>query len=302
MKPLRLAVIGLGRMGRACAEIILDAEDLTLAGVVRRPADLALPLPASLPEVRAVSHFTELEGLEGAIVCVPTEHGLEAIHDLLQHGIPVVECAAVHGDNFRTRKAEIDRMARRRRIPAVVGAGWDPGALSVLRGLFALLTPKGQTITTDRPGHSLHHGMAVKAMPGVKDALCAELPAPSGNIQRYVYVELENGADIEQVSQAIQSDPLFLGEESFIFEVESVAFLEEAGRGLVMERRGESGRTGHQSLMLEARFDVTALTSEIMIAAARALPRLRPGAHSLLDVPLSSLFGSAAGRAEAEWV
>lgn len=298
MKPLRLAVIGLGRLGRACAEVILDAEDLALAGVVRRPASLALPLP----NVTAVSHFTELDGVDAAIVCVPTEHALEAIIKLLQHRIPIVECATVHGDAFRTRKADIERMAKRHRVAAVLGAGWDPGALSLFRALFALLTPKGHTKITDRPGHSLHHGLAVKAMPGVKDALCAEFPAGNGNIQRYVYVELREGADFEQVSQAIRSDPLFLDEESLVFPVESVAFLEDAGCGVVMERRGESGRTGHQFLMLEARFDITALTSEIMVAAARALPRLRPGAHSLLDMPPSTLFGAAIGRAEAEWI
>lgn len=301
MKPLRLAVIGLGRLGRACAEVILDAEDLALAGVVRRPASLALPLPNSLPNVTAVSHFTELDGVDAAIVCVPTEHALEAIVKLLQHRIPIVECATVHGDAFRTRKADIERMAKRHRVAAVLGAGWDPGALSLFRALFALLTPKGHTETTDRPGHSLHHGLAVKAMPGVKDALCAEFPAGNGKIQRYVYVELREGADFEQVSQAIRSDPLFLDEESLVFPVESVALLEDAGCGVVMERRGESGRTGHQFLMLEARFDITALTSEIMVATARALPRLRPGAYSLLDVPLGSLFGAAIGRAEAEW-
>ena len=302
MKPLRLAVIGMGRLGRACAEVILDANDLTLAGVVRRPASLALHLPNSLPNVTAVSHFTELDGVDAAIVCVPTEHALEAIIKLLQHRIPIVECATIHGDAFRTRKADIERMAKRHRVAAVLGAGWDPGALSLFRALFALLTPKGHTEITDRPGHSLHHGLAVKAMPGVKDALCAEFPAGNGKIQRYVYVELREGADFEQVSQAIRSDPLFLDEESLVFPVESVALLEDAGRGVVMERRGESGRTGHQFLMLEARFDITALTSEIMVAAARALPRLRPGAHSLLDVPPSSLFGAAIGRAEAEWI
>lgn len=302
MKSLRLAVIGLGRLGRACAEVVLDADDLALAGVVRRPASLALPLPNSLPNVTAVSHFTELDGVDAAIVCVPTEHTLEAIVMLLQHRIPIVECATIHGDAFRTQRADIERMAKRHRVAAVLGAGWDPGAFSLFRALFALLTPKGHTEITDRPGHGLHHGLAVKVMPGVKDALCAEFPAGNGKIQRYVYVELREGADFEQVSRAIRSDPLFLDEENLVFPVESVALLEDAGRGVMMERRGESGRTGHQFLMLEARFDITALTSEIMVAAARTLPRLRPGAYSLLDVPLGSLFGAAIGRAEAEWI
>ena len=142
--------------------------------------------------------------------------------------------------------------------------------LSLLRALFALLTPKGRTEITDRPSHSLRHGLAIDHA-GVEDVLRAEFPASDGKIQRYVYVKLREGADFEEVWQAIRSDPLFLDEESLVFPVERVALFEEAGRGVVMERRGAFGLTGRQFLMLEARFDITALTAEIMVATARVL-------------------------------
>jgi hypothetical protein len=63
-----------------------------------------------------------------------------------------------------------------------------------------------------------------------------------------------------------------------------------------------SGRTGHQHLLMEARFDVGALTAQVMLASARALALLRPGAHSLLDVPLSFLWGDRRAKAEQEWM
>jgi hypothetical protein len=86
-------------------------------------------------------------------------------------------------------------MALRQRVPAIVGAGWEPGALSVFRHLFQVLAPKGYTETTYRPGISLHHSAWVRSLQGVKDALCAEPHSAASGTQRYVYVEFEAGAD-----------------------------------------------------------------------------------------------------------
>jgi diaminopimelate dehydrogenase len=132
----------------------------------------------------------------------------------------------------------------------------------------------------------------------VRDVLCTELREPGGRERRYVYVELEPGADAERVGAALRAAPLFLDSETLVLPVESVAALEDEGRGVVLERWGEAGGAGHQRLLFEARFDPVALAAEAMLAAARALPGLPPGAHTLLDLAPSQLFGarSAAAR------
>jgi hypothetical protein len=114
--------------------------------------------------------------------------------------------------------------------------------------LLATLCPKGGTRTHDRPGVSLHHTLAARAIPGVRDALCAELRGANGALQRYVYVELASGVDLEPATKSIQSDPLFLGEETLVLPVDSVATLEVEGHGLVIERWGRAGGKGHQRL------------------------------------------------------
>lgn len=40
----------------------------------------------------------------------------------------------------------------------------------------------------------------------------------------------------------------------------------------------------------------------MMLAAARVLPQLKPGAHSFLDLPLSALWGEQQKTAEREWL
>jgi len=170
--------------------------------------------------------------------------------------------------------------------------------LSLVQGWFALLVPKGRTSASPRPATSLHHTAAARNVPGVRDALCAEIRDSVGNKRRYVYVELEPGADAERASAALRADPLFLDEETVVLPVESVAALEAEGHGIVLERWGEAGGVGHQRLLLEARFDPVALTAELMLSAARALPALPPGAHTFQDIAASQLFGaqSAASR------
>ncbi len=69
--------------------------------------------------------------------------------------------------------------------------------LSVSSRLFAVMSPKGHTESRDRPGISLHHTLAARALPGIRDALCTELRAEGGRMQRYVYVELEPEADAQ---------------------------------------------------------------------------------------------------------
>ncbi|WP_206054774.1 hypothetical protein [Nitrosococcus wardiae] len=192
--------------------------------------------------------------MDAALLCVPTEEVLGKAQEFIQHGVPIVECATFHGEAFQYHQQAIKRLALRHKAAAIVGAGWDPGALSLLRALFMLLTPKGHTETTRRPGKSLHHTTVARAISGVKAALSTELHSRTGKRQRYVDIELEKEAELEKVKEAIRTDPLFLNEETFVFPGDSVAILEEEGQGVLMERWGATGHTEHQLLLFEARF------------------------------------------------
>jgi diaminopimelate dehydrogenase len=301
-KPLRLAVVGYGRVGQVCAELISLLHDLSLAALVRRTASAGGKLPETLRHVPVTTHIGRVRDIDAALICVPTNTVMEAASQILQHGIPIVECAMLHGDALHAHKEAIHRLALHHHATAIVGAGWDPGALSVFRSWFALLTPGGSTETRHHTGISLRHTTMARSVTGVKDALCAEVRAADGKFQRYVYVELEKGADADTITQSIRVDPLFLGEDTQVFPVESLAELEQEGRGVVLDRRGPPGRFGHQHLLLEARFDETVLTAQVMLAAARALPGLEPGAYSLADVPLGRLWGERVEMAHRDWL
>jgi diaminopimelate dehydrogenase len=298
MRKKRLAIIGLGNLGRKCVEAIGSDQATELAGVVRRPESA----PDARLKVPVVTHVSELDAVDAALVCVPLDSVLGTATALLQSRIPVVECARLHGEAFLGHKSEIHRVALHHKVPAVVGAGCDPGALSLFRSQFALLAPRGHTDARLHTGASLHHTLAASGVKGVKKALATELQSREGALQRYVYVELEPAADAAEVELAIANDPLFLDEETLVFPVPSIAALEETDRGVWLERHAAADDPGHAALLLEARYDEAGLAARMMVAAARALPSLQPGAHTLLDLPPGALWGEQRRAAEKEWM
>jgi len=298
----QVAVIGFGRLGRACAAALRNDEHCRLAGVVRRPQAVAAGLPPEFGQVPVVSHISELKQVDVALVCVPTEQARGVAHDLLQHRIAVVDCVDLHGDDMRRHKASLDKVAVHHHCSAVVGAGWDPGALSLFRELFALLTPKGHTDLRHRSGVQLHHTTLAGDIPGVRDLVAMQQPGPGGVLQRYVYVELADGADAAQVETAIKGDPLWAGEQVLVFPVDSVAALEDEDHGVVIERRGTAAGVDHQLLLLEARFSEAALSAQVMLAAARLLPAQQHRALSLFDIPPAALWGELSDQAEQAWL
>ncbi|MNZ60501.1 Meso-diaminopimelate D-dehydrogenase [compost metagenome] len=298
MKKRQIAVIGLGNLGRKCAEALLADASLTLAGVVRRN-----PAPVDwLKDIPVVSHVSELKEVDVALLCVPADMTRGTAQEILQRRTPIVECARLHGEAFVAHYAEMQRMAHLYKATAIVGAGGDPGILSLLRSQFALLIPHGHTQSSLHTGTSLHHTLAAEGVEGVRKALATELKTPQGTIQRYVYVELQDGADAAAVEDAISRDPLFLDEETLVFPVENLAALEETNRGVSLERHAAAGDASHAALLLEARFNEAELAARMMLAAARALPLLQHGAWSLFDIPPRLLWGQPGSGAEQEWM
>lgn len=279
MRPLQVAVIGLGRLGSACAQALLDETDLALAGIVRRP-DSPRTLPGRLQRWSGVSHVRDLPAVDVALVCVPSGAAAGVARELLLARVPIVECAQLDGPALLAHHADLDTFARHHRATAIVGAGMDPGVLPLLTHAFGFLIPRGQSATHHHPGASLHHSAALGHLPGIADALVGEWRGGDGTPQRYVYVQPQRGADADRLRAAIAADPLYAGESTQVFVVDDLAEVEaETGQGLVLTRLSTAASGAHASLLLEARFDLHSFAARVMLDAARRLPALRHGAH-----------------------
>ena len=142
-KSLRLAVVGFGRVGQTCAELICQSHDLSLAAIVRRAVSAGARLPETLQSIPVTTHIGQAQDVDAALLCVPTNAVQEIAGQILQHGIPIIDCVRLHGEALLAHKQAIHKVACHHRAAAIVGAGWDPGVLSVFRSWFALLTPGG---------------------------------------------------------------------------------------------------------------------------------------------------------------
>jgi len=279
---IRAAVVGFGNVGRFAVEAVLEAPDFELAGIVRRVPER----PSGLdPEVPVAQDVLELGRVDVALLCTPTRSVPEQAERYLERGINTVDSYDIHGELVNVRR-RLDEVARRHGAVAIISAGWDPGTDSMIRAMLEFMAPRGITYTNFGPGMSMGHSVAAKSVPGVKDALSMTIPAGQGTHRRMVYVELEEGASFEQVRERILEDPYFKYDETRVIQVPRVADLMDVGHGVRMERKGVSGRTHNQLFTFEMRINNPALTSQVMVAAARATMRQSPGAYTMLEVPL----------------
>jgi diaminopimelate dehydrogenase len=207
----------------------------------------------------------------------------------LERGINTVDSFDIHSQIVQLRSA-LNEIARSHNAVAVIAAGWDPGSDSVVRTLLEALAPRGITYTNFGPGMSMGHTVAVKAIEGVKAALSMTIPAGTGVHRRMVYIELQDGYDFQSVAQAIKADDYFAHDETHVFQVEDVEALKDMGHGVLMERKGVSGKTQNQLFRFDMRINNPALTAQVLVAAARASMKQQPGAYTMVEIPVLDLL------------
>jgi diaminopimelate dehydrogenase len=286
MTKIRAAIVGYGNIGHYVFDAVLEAPDFELAGVVRRNA--ANP-PAELAGYPVVTSIEELGRVDVAILCTPTREVEKHASVMLAAGINTVDSFDIH-TQIPALRSRLDAIAKAAGTVAVISAGWDPGSDSVVRALMQAAAPKGVTYTNFGPGMSMGHTVCVKSKAGVKDALSMTIPLGTGIHRRMVYVELEPGYKLEDVAAAVKADPYFASDETHVMQVESVDLVKDMGHGVHMTRKGVSGRTQNQRFDFSMSINNPALTAQILVGVARASMKQRPGAYTMIEIPVIDLL------------
>ena len=283
MKKIRAAVVGYGNIGKFAIEALEAAEDFEIAGVVRRNGAENKPLELTPYEV--VKDIDELKDVDVAILATPTRSCQEFAEKILSKGINTVDSFDIHTSIVDYRKALMP-ICKANNAVAVIAAGWDPGSDSVVRTLMQSLAPKGLSYTNFGPGRSMGHSVCVRSKAGVKDALSMTIPVGEGIHRRMVYVELEEGADLAEVTKAIKADPYFANDETHVFQVESVDALNDVGHGVNLTRKGVSGKTHNQLFEFNMKINNPALTAQVLVNVARATMKQQPAAYTMVEIPV----------------
>ena len=295
MKKVKAAIVGYGNIGKQALKALQAAKDFEIVGVVRRAG--AANIPLELTPYQVVKNIEELGVVDVAIICSPSRAVEQTAKHILTLGINTVDSFDIHSDIVPLRK-KLNAVAQKHNAVSIISCGWDPGSDSVIRTLFQAMTPKGLTYTNFGPGMSMGHTVAVKAVAGVKNALSMTIPTGTGVHRRMVYVELEDNASFQQVADTIKADDYFKHDETYVKQVDDIDSLQDVGHGVNLTRKGVSGVTHNQLLEFNMRINNPALTSQILIAAARATVRQQPGSYTMIEVPVIDLLP---GERE-EWI
>ncbi len=287
MKKIRAAIVGYGNIGKYTLQALEAAPDFEVAGVVRRSG--SDNCPAELKAYAVVKDIRELKDVDVAILSAPTRSVEKYAKDILSLGINTVDSFDIHTQIVSLRRS-LDESAKAANAVSVISAGWDPGSDSVIRTLLQAIAPKGITYTNFGPGMSMGHTVAVKAIEGVKAALSMTIPVGTGIHRRMVYIEVEQGYDFETVAAAIKADPYFVNDETHVINVPCVDELLDMGHGVNLTRKGVSGTTQNQLFEFNMRINNPALTAQVLVCAARASMRQRPGCYTMVEIPVLDLL------------
>ncbi|MCL2404960.1 MAG: diaminopimelate dehydrogenase [Defluviitaleaceae bacterium] len=283
---INIAIVGYGNIGKAVEEAIEAAKDMALCGVVMRTQSLNKP-QVNVPVVDDITKLSTKPDV--AILCTPSRTIAEVAEVCLAHGINTIDSYDIHTGIWELRE-RLGIAAKKAGSRAIVSVGFDPGGDSVVRALFEVFAPQGQTFTNFGPGMSMGHTVAVKAIEGVKNALSITIPLGTGVHRRLVYVEPQAGYDFGDIAAKIKADPYFVNDETHVYHENNIDSLIDVGHGVNLVRKGVSGRAHNQQFEFGMRINNPALTAQVMVASARASMKQPPGAYTMIEIPIIDML------------
>ena len=305
---VRIGIVGYGNLGRGVETALAKNPDLELAAVfTRRPATLSVQ-DARTPVLAMSELDAPRDDIDVLILCGGSK-------DDLPHQTPDLSARFCTVDSFDTHAripehfAAVDAAAQAGGTTAIISCGWDPGMFSINRAFGEALLPEGETYTFWGRGLSQGHSDAIRRVPGVAAGVQYTIPAQDAidrvragerpvlstrqKHTRECFVVLEEGADLQQVTEAIVTMPNYFAD--YDTQVHAISADALARDHATMPHGGfviRSGSTSQgTSQVIEYRLALESnpeFTASVLVAYARAAHRLNQqgqyGAKTVLDV------------------
>lgn len=282
----KVIIVGFGHVGRGVLDALQESPDMEVVGIIELP-HIIKTIKEEIKNIPIIDNdITELGKVDVAILSIDSRKVPEIAPIYLQQGINTVDAFDIHGESLMQLREDLGKVARKYSAVSIISAGWDPGSDSIIRAVLEINTPKGITYINYGPGMSMGHTVAVKAIEGVDDAISLTIPKNVGMHQRLVYVKPKKGYDLESISNKIKNDPYFIHDEVYVFKSDNIRDLIDMGHSVKIERKGVSGKTHNQRMQYTVSVNNPAVTGQVMVSAARASLKQKPGCYSILEIPL----------------
>lgn len=309
---MKIAVAGLGNLGKAALRAIEKEKDFQLVAAFSRRKKEYTGVK-DVP-VYPFSLIADFEGkIDVVLNCMGSAHDLPATTPYIASFFNVVDSFDNHAaipDHIKS----VDEKAKESKKTAIVSVGWDPGLFSLARLYMSAVMPQGKTYTFWGQGVSQGHTDALKALDGVLFAreytvpvLSAIEKAKSGELfetegtklhRRVCYIVAKPKADKEKLAREIREMPnYFKGYKTEINFIELDDFLREhksmAHAGHVIScRKGEEGIDTLEFSLSAASNPV--LTASVLLAFSKACHKMQQrgeyGCKTVFDVRPSDLL------------
>lgn len=306
---IRIGIIGYGNLGRGVELAIQQQADMDLIAIFSRrgPQGIDSTNPNIIKEdIEKVQAY--VGKIDVMILCGGSAKDLPEQTPMFTEWFNTVDSFDNHS-MIPQHFENVDRVAQASKQVSIISAGWDPGLFSLQRVYSEAFLPQGNSYTFWGKGLSQGHSDAVRRLEGVQDAVQYTIPseeainkvrqglAPelstSDKHRRLCFVVAEEGADKEQISQAIKTMPAYFAD----YETE-VHFIDQESldrdhsampHGGKVIRSGKTGVGHNQLYEFNLALDSNPeFTSSVLVATARAAYRLnkegKAGCFSMLDI------------------
>lgn len=312
---IRVGILGYGNLGRGIEKNIHFQEDMELVSIFtrRNPEDIK-----TLTDVRVDSVDNILEykdDIDVLILCGGSATDLPEQTPIYSKYFNVIDSFDTHA-RIEEHFNNVDASATEGEKVALISCGWDPGLFSLNRLYSECFLPVGNTYTFWGKGVSQGHSDAIRRIPGVKDAKQYTIPVEESVAKvrngenptlttrdkhtRECFVVLEEGANPEEVEQAIKTMPNYFSDYDttvhFISEEELQRDHSAMPHGGFVIRSGKTGLNDETNQIIEYSLNLESnpeFTANVLLAYARAVYKMScqkvVGAKTVFDIAPSLL-------------
>jgi len=276
---VKIGILGLGKLGRACIEQIEKrSNEFELVAVFSRRK-----LPGSIH----ISHIEKYRGkIDVFLVCVGSSTDAPLIVPTLAKMFSIVDSY----DNHGKMQSYIELVSEgATATTAVVATGWDPGIMSLMRIYFRAILPNGEHESYWGKGVSLGHTNAIKSIKGVQDAIQFTVPDFENKTHIRECFVVAGEKDHVRIEKAIKTMPdYFAGYKTEVTFISAEEFQSKYSNrhehaGMVIATNNNTNMEYKHSMESNPQF-----TASIMLAYAKANHALqkekRFGCFTVADV------------------
>jgi diaminopimelate dehydrogenase len=195
MKKIKLAIVGNGKLGKACEEQINKRNEFELVGIFSRRVkekqselttkDISIKsgeltgkaktsTKKTIDNETLILPYSSLKNYTGKIDVVlfcggSSNDASLQVPEIVNLGYSTVDSFDTHAE-IKNKNYVNKILENQKKSVSIIGAGWDPGIMSIIRILNKAYMPSGVHNAFYGDGLSMGHTNAIKQIDGVLDA------------------------------------------------------------------------------------------------------------------------------------